>query len=137
MSDQVGMRARVVETDDVRWLFGWNQDLLSFFLTKIDKTTEGEDPVMQLGLRPREIPDEQGLFILAKMAGLEIPEKMLVALFQDKDHQRHEVFVLCYPGELGSGFKTDSLTHAEILKDALQPAQPDRELSIRRLIEYA
>lgn len=137
MTKQVGMRPRVIETDETRWMFGWDQDLLSFFLTKYDKTSEGDDPVMQLGLRPREIPDEQGLFILAKMAGLVIPEQILVTLFQDKDHQRHAFFVLHYPGEFSSGFKTDSLVHAEILRDGLAPAQPDRKLEIRRIIEYS
>jgi hypothetical protein len=136
MTKRVGMRGRVVETDTVRWTFGWNQDLLSFFLMKFDKSASVEDPVIHLGVRPREIPDGDGLFILARMAGLEIPESLLVQLYQDKDHQRHAYFVLHYPGEFGYGFKTDSLRHAEILKEALAPARPGEELTIRQIIEY-
>lgn len=137
MSNQVGMRSHVIENDKVRWTFGWNQDLLSFFLMKFDKSISVNDPVIQLGIHPREIPDGEGLFILARMAGLEIPEPMLVQLYQDKDYEKHAYFVVHYPGESGSGFRTDSLGQAEILKDALAPARPDQELQIRRIIEYS
>jgi hypothetical protein len=136
MSKQIGMRGYVIETDTVRWKFGWNQDLLSFFVMKFDKTVSVEDPVIHIGVRPRDIPDGQGLLILARMAGLEIPEETLIRLFQDKDYERRAYFVLHYPGEYSTGFKTDSVRHAELLKEALDPAQPDRELSIRQIIKY-
>src|SRR4051794_3122308 len=114
MSKQIGMKGYVVESDDVRWTFGWNQDLLSFFLMKFDKKISLEEPVVHLGSRPREVPDDQGLFILARMAGLDIPEAMLIKLFNDRNFERRATFILHYPGEIGRGFKTDSLAHAEL-----------------------
>ena len=136
MSSHVGMKTHVVENDKVRWTFGWNQNRLSFFLNKYDKTIDSDSPVIQLGLRPREIPDGEGLFTLARMAGLEIPEKMLVQVWEDREYERHAYFVLHYPGEFVHGFRTDSLAHAEILKEGLAAARPDQELIIRRIIEY-
>lgn len=136
MSSHIGMKSHVVENDKVRWMFGWNQNRLSFFLLKYDKTIEADRPVIHLGLRPREIPDEEGLFTLARMAGLEISGEMLAQLYQDRDYERRAYFVLYYRGEFVNGFRTDSLAHAEILKDGLAPARPDQELEIRRIIEY-
>ena len=134
MSSHVGMKSHVIETDKVRWTFGWNQNRLSFFLNKYDKTIGSE--VIHLGLRPREIPDEEGLFTLARMAGLVISGEMLAQLYQDRDYEMRAYFVLHYPGEFVHGFRTDSLAHAEILKEGLAPARPDQELEIRRIIEY-
>jgi hypothetical protein len=136
MSSHIGMKSHVVENDKVRWMFGWNQNRLSFFLLKYDKTVESDNPVIHLGLRPREIPDGEGLFTLARMAGLEISGEMLAQLYQDRDYERRAYFVLHYPGEFVHGFRTDSLAHAEILKEGLAPARPDQELLIRRIIEY-
>lgn len=136
MSKSVGMRSHVIENETIRWTFGWNQDRLSFFLEKYDKSVSSDTPVFSLGQRPREVPDEQGLFILAKMAGLVIPEPYMVKLYQDKDYEKHAYFVLHYPGEFTHGFRTDSLAHAELLKEALAPARPDKDLDIRRIIEY-
>jgi hypothetical protein len=136
MNSHVGMKTHVVENDQVRWMFGWNQNRLSFFLLKYDKTLEDDKPVIHLGLRPREIPDEDGLYTLAGMAGLDISGEMLAQLYQDRDYERRAYFVLHYPGEFVRGFRTDSLAHAEILKEGLAPARPDKDLEIRRIIEF-
>lgn len=136
MSSHAGMKSHVIENDKVRWMIGWNQNRLSFFLLKYDKTVDVDHPVIHLGLRPREVPDEEGLFALAKMAGLEIPQDVQVQLYQDRDYERHAYYVLHYPGEFVNGFRTDSLAHAEILKEGMAPARPNQELTIRRIVEY-
>lgn len=136
INSHAGMKSHVVENDKVRWMFGWNQNRLSFFLLKYDKTISDDSLVIHLGLRPREIPTEEGLFVLARMAGLEIPKPMQVQLYQDRDYERHAYYVLHYPGEFVDGFRTDSLVHAELLKKEMAPARPNQELKIRRIIAY-
>jgi hypothetical protein len=127
----------VIEDGRVRWIFGWDQKYRSFFLTKLDKTlTNDENPVIQLGTRPREIPDAEGLFTLALMAGLDIPDGVRIQLYR-ANMQEISYFVLHYPDEFVLGFRTDNLAHAELLKEALSPARPDQELQIRRITEYS
>jgi hypothetical protein len=123
----------VVEDDRVRWVFGWNQNLRSFFLVKHDKTLGDEqNPVIQLGTLPRDISEADGLVTLASMAGLGIPNEVLLQLYRDKDYEK-ERFVVHYPSEFVSGFETDSLAHAELIRKALAPARPKQELKIRRI----
>jgi hypothetical protein len=126
-----------MENDKLRWIFGWNPKDRSFFLTKHDKTLpDDENPVFQIGIRHHEIPTADDLFILAMMTGLDIPIDFRAQLYWDKEHEQSTYFVLHYPSELISGFQTDSLTHAELLKDALVRARPDEELQIRRVTKY-
>lgn len=127
------MSDHIIEDDNLRWIFGWNQNLRSFFLIKHDKTLGDEqNPVIRLGNLPRDISEADGLFTLALMAGLNIPNDLRFQLYRDKDHEK-ERFVLHYPSEFVGGFETDSLAHAELLKEALSPARPSQELQIRRV----
>jgi hypothetical protein len=123
----------VIEDDKLRWIFGWNQSLRSFFLVKHDKTLgDDQNPVIRLGTLPREIAEADGLCCLALMAGLNIPRELLFQLYRDKDYEK-ERFVLHYPDEFVGGFETDSLAQAELLKEALAPARPLQQLQIRRI----
>lgn len=129
------MSSHVIEDNEIRWIFGWNQRYRSFYLTKHDKTIgEDENPIFQIGIRPLEIPDEDGLFTLAYMVGLDIPYEYKVQLYQDKEHEKRTYFVLHYPKEFVAGFETYILAHAELLKDALERARPDEELQIRQIV---
>lgn len=131
------MSNHIIEDGKVRWIFGWDQKYRSFFLTKHDKTLGDEqNPVIRLGIRPREIPDADGLFTLALMAGLDIPHDYRIQLYRDKDQEK-SYFVLHYRDEFVGGFETDSLAHAELLKIALAQARPGQELQIRRITEYS
>jgi hypothetical protein len=127
----------VLEDDNIRWIFGWNQNLCSFFLVKHDKTLGDEqNPVIRLGNMPRDISDADGLYTLALLAGLTIPTDLRLQLFRDKDYEK-ERFVLHYSEDFVGGFETDSLAHAELLKEALAPAHPGKELQIRRITRYS
>lgn len=127
------MSSHVIEGDTIRWVVGWDKKYGSFFLTKVDKSlSDDENPVIALGIRYREIPEADQLFILADMAGLTLPPELQLQLYQDKEQEK-EYFVLYYPGEFVQGFETDSLGHAETLKDSLARARPDQELEIRQL----
>jgi hypothetical protein len=128
------MSDHVIEDEKVRWIFGWDQNLRSFFLVKHDKTLGDEqNPVIHLGKLPRDISEADGLFSLALLAGLTIPNELLVQLYRDKDYEQ-ERFVLHYPDDFVGGFETDSLAHAELLKEALSSARVrQQELRIRRL----
>lgn len=131
------MSDHIIENDKLRWVFGWNQNLRSFFLIKHDKTLGDEqNPVIRLGVLPRDISEADGLFTLALIAGLNIPNDLRFQLYRDKDQEK-ERFVLHYPDEFVSGFETDSLAHAELLKEALSPARPTQELQIRRITKYS
>lgn len=131
------MSDHIIENDKLRWIFGWNQNLRSFFLIKHDKTLGDEqNPVIRLGTLPRDISEAEGLFTLASMVGLSIPNELRFQLYRDKDHEK-ERFVLYYPDEFVGGFETDSLAHAELLKKALTPARPNQELKIRRITKYS
>lgn len=128
------MSTHVIETDHIRWLFGWNERYVSYFLTKLDKTLGDEqNPVLQLGNRPREIPTPEGLFALALMAGLDIPSDLRYQVYHEKDLGSRVYFVLFYPNEFVHGFRADSMGHAEDVKKALTPARPGVELQIRRV----
>jgi hypothetical protein len=128
------MSSHVIEDNELRWIFGWNQRYRSFYLTKHDKTlTEEDNPIFQIGIRPREIPDEEGLFTLATMVGFDIPYEYKVELYKDKEQEKRTYFVLHYPNAFVAGFETDILAHAELLKDALERARPDEELQIRQI----
>lgn len=131
------MSDHIIENDRIRWVFGWNQNLRSFFLIKHDKSLGDEqNPVIRLGTLPRDISEADGLFTLALLAGLNIPNDLRFQLYRDKDHEK-ERFVLHYPKEFVSGFETDSLAHAELLKAALANARPHEELMIRQITEYS
>jgi hypothetical protein len=126
--------SHVIENDKVRWLFGWNQAQRSFFISKIDKTLKDEDnPVVQVGNRPREIPTAEGLVTLALMMGLRLPHEVMLQLGKDKDMETNSYFVLFYADEFVQGFETDSLGQAELLQEALVNARPGEELHIRRV----
>lgn len=127
------MSDHVIEDDKLRWIFGWNQSLRSFFLVKHDKTLgDDQNPVIRLGTLPREISEADGLCSLALMAGLNISRELLFQLYRDKDYEK-ERFVLHYPDEFVGGFETDSLAQAELLREALAPARPLQQLQIRRI----
>jgi hypothetical protein len=130
------MSQHIIENDKLRWIFGWDVDNRSFYLTKQDKSRSNGDDVFRVGIRPREIAEADGLFDLASMVGLDIPIDTRLQLHRDKEYERSVSYVLHYPREFVHGFKTDSLTHAELLKDALAGARPDEELLIRRIVNY-
>lgn len=132
------MSHHVIEDDRLRWIFGWDQYNRSFFFTKHDKSlTDNENPVFQVGVHPLEIPHPDGLFALASMVGLDIPQPVKGQLQRDQELEQREYYVLFYPGEFINGFRTDSMAYAETLKDALAPVRPDQELQIRRVQQKA
>lgn len=125
--------SHVIEDENLRWIFGWDQNLRSFFLIKHDKTLGDEqNPVIHLGKLPRDISEADALVSLASLAGLTISNEFRLQLYRDKDYEK-ERFVLHYPNDFVGGFETDSLAHAELLKEALTPARPGQELQIRRI----
>lgn len=131
------MSSHVIEDHKVRWIFGWNQDYRSFFLTKHDKTlSDDENPIFRVGVHPYEIPTADDLFALAAMVRLNLPQTVRLELYREKEYDRSTHYVLHYDEEFVTGIKVDSLTHAELLKDALAPARPDQELQIRRVMLY-
>lgn len=131
------MSDHVIEDEKVRWIFGWDQNLRSFFLVKHDKTLGDEqNPVIRLGTVPRDISEADGLYTLAMLAGLSIPNDLRLQLFRDKDYET-ERFVLHYPEDFVGGFETDSLAHAELLKEALGSPRAGQELQIRRITKYS
>ncbi len=132
------MSNHVVEDNQFRWLFGWDQRYRSFFLIKRNKTLpDDENPVLQLGMNPREIPTADDLITLAHMAGLDIPQDNRIWLYRDdKDFEQDAYFVLHYPNELASGFRVDTLAQAEMLKEALERNRPNQELQIRRVMQF-
>jgi superfamily I DNA/RNA helicase len=80
----------IIEEDGVKWVFGWDHPLQTFFLQKHDLTLEDEDdnPVVWLGAngykdRMYEVSD---LVIAAKKHGLKIPYATQVVLYRDKDY---------------------------------------------------
>lgn len=131
------MSTHIVEDNEVRWVFGWDQTYRSFFLTKHDKTlSEEENVIFALGKRPREIASAEGLFVLSAMVGLDIPIDLRDQLYKDKDIEENTYFVLYYPQGFVYGFRTDSLGHAELLKETLVNAKPGKELRIRKITNF-
>lgn len=81
------MSRYIVEDAKTKWVYGWDQGLLTFFLQKHDKTLTDEDfnPVEWHGTNPEEIYEVDDLVIVARKAGIDIPHATRVALYGDKD----------------------------------------------------
>lgn len=73
--------------EDRKWVFGWDQPLQTFFLQKHDAMAENPDdnPVIWLGTKPREIYEVEDLVRIAMNHGLDIPYRIQVELFHEKD----------------------------------------------------
>lgn len=87
------MSQHVIETDELRWVFGWDQTLMTFFLQKHEKELNDSDPdrnpVIWLGAdRHTKMYEVEELVTNARQLGLKLPYKALVALFEDKDEGR-------------------------------------------------
>lgn len=84
------MSQHVVEDDKVKWMFGWDQPLMSFYLQKHEKNLDSdENPVLWLGALPNtQMYEVSDLTIAAKKHGLKIPYRTQVVLYGDKDEGR-------------------------------------------------
>lgn len=85
------MSQYILEDDKVRWVFGWDQPLMSFFLQKHDKAIEDPDdnPVVWIGATElTRMCEVDALVRAAKRHDLIIPYAMQVALFRDQDEGR-------------------------------------------------
>lgn len=132
------MSHHVIEDLKLRWVFGWDQKYRSFYIMKhVKELPENQNPVVNLGSRPREVPDADDLFRLASMIGLDIPYEFRLTLYRDKDHEQKDYFVLHFVSKFAAGFRTDSLAHAELLKEEIEKASPNEELQIRQITEYS
>src|SRR4051812_49046708 len=131
------MSSHVIEDDTIRWIFGWNQYIRSFFLAKHDKSLPSEkNPLFHVGTRPYEIATPNGLFTIALLTGLNIPHSVRGQLQRDEADEEREYFVLHWPGEFVNGFRTDSMSQAETLNQELTGIRPDQELQIRRVTMF-
>lgn len=74
--------------EDIKWVFGWDQPLQSFFLQKHDGFRKDEDvnPILWLGAtaitRMYEVED---LVKVARKHGLDISHELQVELYGEKD----------------------------------------------------
>lgn len=128
------MSTHVVEDDVVRWVFGWDQSKRSYFLQKTVKA-QGLTPVFEWGMNPFEMPDPEGLILLAGMLGLSISADQRVVLFREKEFEKATFYVVHYKGDFVGGYPAHSLTHAESLQILLRQMDPDRDVLIRRVVK--
>lgn len=69
-----------------KYVFGWDQPLLSFWLQVHDKNlSEEENPVVWLGTAGSEMYDVEDLIREASKRGLFIDSETQTQLFRDKD----------------------------------------------------
>jgi hypothetical protein len=80
------MSRHEIVNDKGKWVFGWDQPLLTFYLQLHDGDVEpDENPVIWLGTQPRAIYEVEELVADAGRNGLDIPHSMRVTLYGDKD----------------------------------------------------
>jgi hypothetical protein len=81
------MSRHEITNDKGRWVFGWDQPLMSFFLHLHDgDVPEDENPVIWLGATADTTMYEvEDLVRAARKNGLAIPYSMQVTLYGDKD----------------------------------------------------
>lgn len=84
------MSQHIVEDEKVKWVFGWDQPMLTFFLQKHDKTLGASDmnPVVWAGTRHGEIYEVDELVKVARNHGLRIDHRTRVLLYGDQDDGR-------------------------------------------------
>jgi hypothetical protein len=73
---------------DVKWVYGWDQHLMSFYLQQHDALIEDEDanPVIWLGATAdTQMYEVEDLVREAKKLGFYIPYDMRVKLYGEKD----------------------------------------------------
>jgi hypothetical protein len=80
------MSRYVVENENIEFLFGWDQPMLTFFLQINDKHADEDDgPLYWYGTGLREIYEVEDLASIAKRHGLQINHERQVNLYSDKD----------------------------------------------------
>lgn len=80
------MSQHVVTRDNLEWVFGWDQMLMSFFLQIHDEDLPEEDnPVVWLGTAGTSMYEVEDLVREAKKHGLDIDADLRVRLYRDKD----------------------------------------------------
>jgi hypothetical protein len=88
-ADRRAMSKYVEEDADVKWVYGWDQPLLSFFLQKHDKhnrDSENPNPVIWLGATPGKMLYEvEDLVRKARKYGLDISIERQKELYRDRD----------------------------------------------------
>jgi hypothetical protein len=85
------MSQHIIDEEHVKWVFGWDHPLCSFFLQMHDKTLDIPDgnPVVWLGATRKSVMYEvEELVLAAKLLGLHIPYEMEIVLYADKDEGR-------------------------------------------------
>jgi hypothetical protein len=80
------MSQHEVVKGSTRWVFGWDQPLMTFFLqVHDDNLEEEENPVVWLGFANSRMYEVDDLVQAAKLTGLEIDREMWSQLYREKD----------------------------------------------------
>lgn len=80
------MSQHIVETEDGKVVFGWDQPLMTFYFQKHNfSLPEDEQIVTWLGTKPQEIYEVEDLVRLAKRNGFYISHDTRVKLYGEKD----------------------------------------------------
>lgn len=82
---------KVDSENSIKWLYGWDQPLMSFFLQKHDLTEEDEEmnPIIWLGAsKSTTMYEVSDLVRAARKHGLDISPEMQSVLYGDKDEGR-------------------------------------------------
>lgn len=81
------MSKHIVDTVDFKFVFGWDQPLMTFYFQKHDKNLveSDENPIVWKGIKYQEIYEVDDLVNIAKRNGYYIPHDMQVKLYGEKD----------------------------------------------------
>lgn len=80
------MSQHIVTRANQKWMFGWDQPLMSFFLQVHDENLpEEENPTVMLGTFGSLMYEVDDLVRVAKKHGLDIDADMRLQLYRDKD----------------------------------------------------
>lgn len=84
------MSQHTVVKEEKKWVFGWDQPLMSFFLQVHDTTRDEDDQVIaRYGASPdTEMYEVSDLVQTARKHGLHIEHEMRVVLYGEKDDGR-------------------------------------------------
>lgn len=80
------MSTHAVVQDNLKFVFGWDPPLMSFFLQIHDKyLSEDENPVVWLGTAGSEMYEVEDLVRVAKKHGFQIDSETQTQLYREKD----------------------------------------------------
>ena len=81
------MSQHIVEQENKKFVFGWDQPLMSFFLQVFDRTLLEEErmTVWAGATKDSQMYEVDDLVVMARRYGLDIPYETQVKLYREKD----------------------------------------------------